>query len=67
MEQLPAQLGRSGQHRIRPDGIYSALGATTATIDDLSFASEPVGVTFPEQFFISFDADPTLSRRGSMS
>ena len=42
-------------------GIYSGLGNTTATIHGLNAAVEPVGVTFPLQPFISFDANPALS------
>lgn len=44
-----------------PTGIYSALGGTTATIDDLSVATEPVGTAFVPTLFLSFDANPTLS------
>ena len=44
-----------------PTGIYSALGGTTVTIDDLNRATEPVGVAFPTRPFISFDAAPALS------
>jgi PEP-CTERM motif len=44
-----------------PTGIYSALAGTTATIHSLNSATEPVGVAFPAQSFISFDANPTLS------
>ena len=44
-----------------PTGIYSALGGTTATIDDLNRSTEPVGSTFTAQPFISFDAAPALS------
>ena len=44
-------------------GIYAGigLGNTIATIDDLNLASNPVGVAFPEQSFIDFDANPALS------
>lgn len=42
-------------------GIYSALGGTTVTIDDLTRATGPVGVTFAAQPFLSFDANPALS------
>jgi hypothetical protein len=42
-------------------GIYSALDGTTATIDDLNVATEPVGSSFPAQPFIGFGAAPELS------
>ena len=44
-----------------PTGIYSALGGTTVTINDLNRATEPVGVSFTAQPFIGFDAAPALS------
>ena len=44
-----------------PTGIFSALGGTTATINDLNRGTEPIGVSFPAQPFLSFDAAPGLS------
>jgi hypothetical protein len=44
-----------------PTGIYSALGGTTATIENLSSSTEPVGTPFTAQPFLSFDANPVLS------
>jgi hypothetical protein len=44
-----------------PTGIFSALGGTTATIDDLNRATEPIGSSFPAQPFLAFDAAPGLS------
>ena len=44
-----------------PTGIYSALGGTTATIDDLTRSKEPVGTSFTQQPFLFFDAAPSLS------
>lgn len=44
-----------------PTGVYSALGGTTATINDLNLSTEPVGTPFTAQPFLSFDADSTLS------
>jgi hypothetical protein len=41
-------------------GDFASLGGTTVTIHDLNNAIEPVGVTFPSQPFISFDAGPSL-------
>ena len=49
------------QIAVGPTGIYSALGGTTASIDDLNFATEPIGTAFTAQPFLSFDADPALS------
>jgi len=44
-------------------GIYSGIGIGGAEggIADLTSATEPVGVTFPAQTFISFTGFPTLS------
>jgi hypothetical protein len=42
-------------------GIFSALGGTTATIDDLNYSTDPVGTPFTAQPFLSFDANPALS------
>src|SRR5271155_4780908 len=42
-------------------GIFSALGGTTATIDDLNYSTDPVGNLFTAQPFLSFDANPALS------
>jgi len=44
-----------------PTGIYSALGGTTATIDDVTRSKEPVGTSFTQQPFLFFDAAPSLS------
>jgi len=41
-------------------GGFAGLGGTTVTIHDLNNATEPVGVSFPSQPFISFDAGPSL-------
>ena len=42
-------------------GIFSALGGTTATIDDLNYSTDPVGTPFTPEPFLSFDANPALS------
>lgn len=45
-----------------PTGIYSALGGTTATIDDLTRSTEPVtSSTFTAEPFLNFNANPSLS------
>jgi hypothetical protein len=41
-------------------GSFALLGGTTLTILDLNRATEPVGVTFAAQPFMSFDAAPSL-------
>lgn len=42
-------------------GIYSGLGGTTATIQNLNSATEPVGSLFAAQPFISLNGNPGLS------
>jgi hypothetical protein len=41
-------------------GSFAGLDGTTVTIEDLSRTTEPVGVPFTPQLFITFDAAPTL-------
>jgi len=41
-------------------GDFSGLAGTTVTIRNLNNATEPVGVTFAQQPFISFDAAPSF-------
>jgi len=41
-------------------GSFAGLDGTTVTTNDLTSATEPVGVAFPSQPFIAFDAAPTL-------
>jgi len=41
-------------------GGFAGLGGTTITIHNLNTATAPVGVSFPSQPFISFDAGPSL-------
>jgi hypothetical protein len=41
-------------------GDFSALAGTMVTIHNLNNGSEPTGVAFPAQPFISFDAAPSL-------
>jgi hypothetical protein len=41
-------------------GSFAALSGTTITIEDLNRTTEPVGSSFGPDFFISFDAAPTM-------
>jgi hypothetical protein len=41
-------------------GSFSSLAGTTVTIADLNSSIQPVGTTYGPDFFISFNADPTI-------
>src|SRR5258708_39111737 len=41
-------------------GSFAGLGGTLVTIQSLNSATEPVGVTFPQQNFVTFDAAPAF-------
>jgi hypothetical protein len=41
-------------------GDFTAVQGTIATINNLDSATEPVGVLFPAQQFLSFDAAPSF-------
>jgi hypothetical protein len=41
-------------------GDFAGLAGTTISIQSLNSATEPVGVTFPQQTFIHFDAAPAF-------